>query len=230
MDLAPVEVDVVGRECEQLPEPEAGPVEHLDGREHDGVVGEELAEAEVLLLAPEGHLLGLVLADPGRLGAGVGAEPVVALGVGHDSHELRVERSHVRAGVGLAVPLPSLKDPVLPGEDVLSGDVAEPFLPEERDDLVVDHVLLGVPGVLADEGPHVLAVHLDEVGEAHVEGAARAAQEAVLELVRLLLGGEAPLALVLGVAVDVLVAELARPRSVLLQCGAHLAPPSSSPK
>lgn len=109
----------------------------------------------------------------------------------------------------------------MPVDDVARGDVADALGSEVRDDLVVDHVLLGGPCALAQIGAHVIGVDSDEVREPHVEGALRTAEKLRFEALGVLARGEPALALVPSLAIDVLVAELSRPGAVLLLARAH---------
>lgn len=102
-------------------------------------------------------------------------------------------RTHLMAHylrVGLSVLLLGLEKVVLPVDDVARGDVADALGSEVRDDLVVDHVLLGGPCALAQIGAHVIGVDSDEVREPHVEGALRTAEKLRFEALGVLARGE----------------------------------------
>ena len=70
-------------------------------------------------------------------------------------------------GVLLAVLVPCFKEIVLPVHDVSRRDVDDPHLAEERDELLVDHMLLAAPGSLPQPGAYILGVDLDELFEGH---------------------------------------------------------------
>ena len=65
------EVKVTGGEGQQLPLPDAAPVEHFKGVIGEGLVHHGLGEFQVLRLCPEQHFTSLGLAHIARLGSGI---------------------------------------------------------------------------------------------------------------------------------------------------------------
>lgn len=218
------EVDACGSERKQLSRPYARPIENLEGGVEQLVVGLRLGEPQILLLGSDVYAASVLGADARGFLERVGAEAVVSLGVVHDGGEGAVDRADVCLRVGLAVLLSESEDLVLPIDDVEQGYVPHALGAELRDDLAVDDVLAGGPGVLSDGRPHVLGVDVHEVCESHVHGAARSVR--VVEFERLGVGFllEAALALMLALPVDVLVPELARPAPILLSNRGHRIP------
>lgn len=168
-------------------------------------------------------------ADARRFLDRIGVEPVVSLGVVHDGGECAVDRAHVRLRVGLAILLPEGEDLVLPVDDIEHGYVPHALGAEFWDDLVVDDVLAGGPGVLPDRRFHIFGVDVYEVGKPHIHGSARPVRVVKLECLSIGLLLEPALALVLTNPVDVLVPELARPAPVPLSNRSHWIP-SFQPK
>lgn len=125
----------------------------------------------ILLLRPEVHLSAFLRAHLRYLPARVARQVVVALGMVEDGVQLVVDGSEVGGRVRLPVGVLVVDKLVLPADDVDGLDLGHPHLPEEGDDLVLDHVLLGQPGVLPDSRPNLGGVHVDEVREEHVHGA-----------------------------------------------------------
>lgn len=82
---------------------------------------------------------------------------------------------------------------VLPADDVDGLDLGHPHFPEEGNDLVLDHVLLGQPGVLPDSRLDLGGVYVDEVREEHVHGPVMDSKEVLLPHERFKLGGKASL-------------------------------------
>ena len=124
--------------------------------------------APALVLCPEVHFTGFLLAHGAGLLAGVLLQLVVPDGVVEDGAELGVDGSQVNRGVGLPVFVLAVHQLVLPGDDLLRGDAAELQLSEVRQQLCPDDVLLVVPGIFLQAGFHVLGVVVDEAGEGHV--------------------------------------------------------------
>ena len=144
-----------------------------------------------------------------------------------DGDRLVVDRAQVGVRVRPSRPGVALQEGVLPPDRVERRDLGHYHRPEEGDELVVDDVLLGPPGVLLQLRGDVVLVQLNEVEEADVERLALPGLEVPLEPVRIGLGREPALALAAGAAVGVLVAELARPCAVRLLPRCHLRQPPS---
>ena len=95
-----------------------------------------------------------------------------------DRRELVLDGPDVGLGELPAVLAPFVEELVLPVEDVPGRDVNDLHAAEERDELVVDHVLLAPPGGLPEPRPNVFGVDLDELLEGHA-GRSRLVREKV---------------------------------------------------
>ena len=139
-----------------------------------------------------------------------------------DGVQLVVDGPEVRGRVRLAIGVLVVDEQVLPANDVDGLDLRHPHLPEERDDLVLDHVFLGQPGVLPDSGLNLGGIYVDEVGKGHVHGPVMDSKEVLLPHERFKLGGKAPLDLVPLSAPAVSVEALGVERPVLASIYGHL--------
>lgn len=97
---------------------------------------------------------------------------------------------------------------LLPIEDVDGSDLVHALVPQEREDLVFDHVGPGLARGLPKAHLRILRIDLVEIGERHSGGALHALQELVLPITRFLLGLEPAFGLLLGFARPVLVVAL----------------------
>lgn len=111
---------------------------------------------------------------------------------------------------------------VLPADDVDGLDLGHPHLPEEGDDLVLDHVFLGQPGVLPDSRLDLGGVHVDEVRKEHIHGPIVDRQEVLFPHECFVLGGKAPLDLMPLRTPAVTVEALGVERPVLTSIDGHL--------
>lgn len=202
-------------------------VQDLERVEALRLVCYRVGKLQVLVLRPELHLAALGRPHPGSLGARVPGKPVVAHGVVEDGGELVVDRLQVRLRVGLAVRIAVRHEPVLPAHDVDGLDLVDAHLAEVREDLPLYHVLLRVPGVLAQSGHHARGVDVVEGREGGVHGLAGLLEELLLPCRGLGLVREASLGLVPLVAVVVAVPNLRRPCPVRFQSRRHISTPQS---
>ena len=220
-DDGPPEVDVVWREGEHLPDAQAAPVEDLERAEAVGLVGDRVCEPEVLVLRPEEHAARLVRPHLRRARTRAPAQAVEAHGVVEDRRELVVDGAQVRGRVGFAVGVAHGHQLVLPPDDVHGLYLVHAHLPEGRQQLVADHVLLADPRALAQAGLHVLLVHLEEGGEGGADRPLGLEPALLLPLEGRLLGGKAALRPVAPVPVVVAEPELRGPRPVVLPPHRH---------
>lgn len=104
-----------------------------------------------------------------------------------------------RVQIGLRVFEPVVRahghELVLPIEDVKCCDFVYALVPQEGQDLVLDHVGLGLARSLPKAHLRVLRIDLVEFGEQHGRCALHALQELVFPIARLLLGFEPALGL-----------------------------------
>ncbi len=170
-ELRGLEDEIGWGEGEELSTADTCPVEDLESVKGKRFVHDGLREPQILLLRPEVHLSAFLRAHLRYLPARVARQVVVALGMVEDGVQLVVDGSEVGGRVRLPVGVLVVDKLVLPADDVDGLDLGHPHLPEEGDDLVLDHVLLGQPGVLPDSRPNLGGVHVDEVREEHVHGA-----------------------------------------------------------
>ena len=119
-----------------------------------------------------------------------------------------MDRFQVHRRVGLAVLVLVVQHLVLPGDDLLSGDVAH-FQPAEvGQQLGADDMILGGPGVFLEPGLHIRRVEVHKAPEGHAQIGAGFVELFALPGLSLPFGLEAPflgllaLAVPVGVAVD----------------------------
>lgn len=139
-----------------------------------------------------------------------------------DGIQLVIDGSEIRGRVRLPVGVPVVDKLVLPTNDINRLDLGHPHLPEEGNNLVFDHVLLGQPGVIPDSRLDLGSVHVDEVREEHVHGAVMDCQEVLLPHKRFELGGKAPLDLMALRTPAITVEALGVERPVLASIYGHL--------
>ena len=125
-----------------------------------------------------------------------------------DGTELVVDGLEINRRIGFALLVLVVQHLVLPGDDLLGGDVAH-FQPAEvGQQFSTDDVLLGSPGVLLESGFHIRRVEVHETLEGHVQIGAGLVELFALPGLCLPFGLEAPflgllaLAVPVGVAVD----------------------------
>ena len=224
-----LEVDVLLGESQQLANSQPAPVQHLEGVVALRLVHDGFAEQQVLLPGPKLHLRPLPVADGyGGLDRAL-PQAVMPHGVVKYGACLVVERPQVRLAERLAGVVVGSEHLILPVDHVLAGDVVHAHLAEERDQLRLDDVLLGEPGVLLEPGAHVLFVALDKRLERHRHGAVHGCQEVRLPYRRRCLGDETALGLVAVLAILVVVVALHDPAlAVIALVDGHLLRPDSA--
>lgn len=173
-----------------------------------GLVAQLAAEAEVLLLSPEVHLVGVLLANLADLLHGVGCQAVVPHGMVHDGGELVADAVQVGRAERQSVAGPQLHQLVFPGDDVRRGDLVDGLGLEVGQNLRLDHRGLCVPSASAQARGDVLSVDPVEVSEGHGRRSLDAQQEIVLPSSGGALAGEAALGLLALLALPVAVPAL----------------------
>ena len=168
LELEAGEVEVWRRKGQELAKAQAAPVEHLEGVVALRLVGHRIGEAQILLARPEEHLAALGRAHARGLRAGVALEAVVAHGMVEDGGELVVHRAQIGWRVGLAPLVAVRHEAVLPAHHVDGFYLVHAHVAEVRQHLALDHVALGVPGMLAQARAHVGLVDLVEGGKGGV--------------------------------------------------------------
>ena len=117
-----------------------------------------------------------------------------------------MDRFQVHRRVGLTVLVFVVQHLVLPGDDLLGGDVAHLQPAKVRQQLGTDDMVLGGPGVLLEPGFHIRRVEVYEAPEGHIQIGAGLVELFPLPCLRLSLGLEAPLLGLLALAIPVSVA------------------------
>ena len=79
-------------------------------------------------------------------------------GMVENGAELVVDGFQIRLRIRLLLFIPKSQQLILPGDHVLCGNLADIPLPEIRQDLRLDDVLLREPGVFLEPGPDVLFI------------------------------------------------------------------------
>ena len=173
-----------------------------------GLVSKLAAEAQVLVLGPEVHLFGVLLADLADLVHGVGGKAVVLHRVVHDGGELVADAVQVGRAERQAVAGPQLHQLVFPGDDVRRDDLVDGLGLEIGQDFRLYHRGLGVPGASAQARGDVLPVDSVEVREGHGRRPLDTQQELVLPLSGGALAGETAFGLLALLALPVAVPAL----------------------
>ena len=154
---------------QKLPLPDAAPIKHLKGVEGQLLVHHHLRKFQVLLLGPEHHLPVFLISHAVRLLARIFSEVVVPNRVVEDGAELVMDRFQVHRRVGLAVLSLVVQHLVLPGDNLLGGDVAH-FQPNEvGQQLGTDDVVFSGPDVFLEPDFHIRRVEVHEALEGHIQ-------------------------------------------------------------
>ena len=125
-----------------------------------------------------------------------------------NSAELIVDGFQVHRRVGLSIFVLVVQHLVLPGDDLLGGDVAHLELAKVGQQLGADDVILGGPGVFLEPGFHVCRIEVHEALEGHIQIGGGFVELFPFPCLRLPLGLETPLlglfalAVPAGIAVD----------------------------
>ena len=203
-----LKIEISGRERQQLSFPDSAPVEHFKSVEGLRLVHHRLGKFQILFLGPEHHLSVFLLAHAACLLAGILPEVVVPHRMVKNGTELVVDGFEIHRRVGLAVFVLVVQHLVLPGDDLLGGDVAHFELTEVGQQLGADDVILGGPGVFLEPGFHVCRIEVHEALEGHIQIGGGFVELFPFPCLRLPLGLETPLlglfalAVPVGIAVD----------------------------
>ena len=201
-----LEVKICWGQSQQLPLSDTAPVEHLKGVEGQRLVHHHLGKFQVLFLGPEHHLPVFLFAHAPGLFTGILPQIVIPHRVIEDGGELVVDRFQVHRRIGLAVLVLVVQHLVLPGDNLLSGDVAH-FQPAEvGQQLGTDDVVFGCPGVLLKPSFHIRCVEIHEALKCHIQISTGLVELFPLPSLRLPLGLEAPLLGLLALAVSISIA------------------------
>lgn len=180
VDLLLFEVEILPGQRQQLPLPDAAPVEHLKAVVGDRLIHHGLGKAAVFLFRPDAHLAALLLTDsaghPGR----ILRQLVEAHGMIEDGAKLIVKGFQIGLGIGLSIGQFLLHHLILPADDLYGGDVSQTHISEKGDQLGVDDGGLGLPGAVLQAATQILLVDLAEVGKAHVQAGVQTQAEALL--------------------------------------------------
>ena len=141
-----LEVDVRRCECQQLSLPNPRVVHGHEYRVAGGTVFHALDKCLELVLCPEQHLIGVLLAHAPRLVAGVFFQVIVFDCVVENRRELVVDALEIGLGVRLAVFIPVAGQGVLPLAHVSGLDLVQRNFLEERRYLQVDQPFLAGNG------------------------------------------------------------------------------------
>lgn len=139
-------VDVRRCECQQLSLPNPRVVHGHEYRVAGGTVFHALDKCLELVLCPEQHFIGFLLAHAPRLVAGIFFQPIVFDCVVENRRELVVDALEIGLGVRLAVFIPVAGQGVLPLAHVSGLDLVQRDFLEERRYLQVDQLFLAGNG------------------------------------------------------------------------------------
>lgn len=168
---APARVEVRRGQRQQLAFADARPIQDREGQERDRLVHDLAPELQVLVASPELHLhRALLRAHLPRPAHRIGLEPVVPNRMVEHRGKLVADCAQVRLRKRLPRGIAQLLDVVLPMEHVRGGDLVDPEVTQVRQDLRLDDVRLGVPGVLLEARLHISLVKLVESRHGHVQG------------------------------------------------------------
>lgn len=158
-------IEVQQSKRKQLAESETAPIKDLEGVPALQLVAYRIREPQVLVPSPEEHLATLRRPHLGGSHAGVLQKSVEPDNVVENGAELIVEGSDVGWGVRIPVIVQIRHKLVLPANHIDELDLVDAHIAEVREDLAINHVLLRVPGVLAQPGLHLAGIHLAKRGE-----------------------------------------------------------------
>ena len=210
-----LKIEILCCQRQQLAHADAAPVQHLEGVVGHGLVHHGFSKFQILLLCPEQHFPVHLLAHVSGNFSGILLQAVILHRVVEDRAELAVDRLEIGRGIGLSVLLADAHERVLPCDHVAWLDLAECPILEVGENLGVNHVVLGFPGVLTDAFALIAPVDLNEVAELHVGVCVPLEQELPLPLQRIALELEASLHLLASCAGKIGVVERGVERSVL---------------
>ena len=210
-DRGLLEVDVRGRQRQQLAFPHAGVVQRHEDGVGRGLVHDGFDEGVELVLRPEQHLVGLLLAHASCLVAGILFQSVVLYRVVEDGDQLVVDDLEIGGRIGLAFFVPVTSQAVLPSSHVCGLDLVQGHFPEEGRDLEVDHPVFAGHGGGLEPLLHILHVDLDEVLETHPQAAVGLINEVPFPLLGFALGVEASFLFVDDLSRPILDADLNHP-------------------
>lgn len=188
------EVEVSGRQRQQLALADSAPVEHLKSVVRHRFIHDGLREPLVFLLRPELHFLRFLAPDVPHLGCRIALQPVVPDCVVQDRHQLVMDTLEIGRRVGLLLFIPVGQQLILPGDDVPGFDFAEHLLAKGGEELRPDHVLLAQPCIFLQTGPHVILIQLHEGFKGHVWISLGLQPKVTLPLLCFSPGGKAALA------------------------------------
>lgn len=188
------EVEVSGRQRQQLALADSAPVEHLKSVVRHRFIHDGLREPLVFLLRPELHFLRFLAPDVPHLGCRIALQPVVPDCVVQDRHQLVMDTLEIGRRVGLLLFIPVGQQLILPGDDVPGFDFAEHLLAKGGEELRPDHVFLAQLGVFLQTGPHVILIQLHEGFKGHVRISIGLQLKVALPLLLFPPGGKTPFA------------------------------------
>ena len=110
-----------------------------------------------------------------------------------DGAELIVNRLKVHRRIGLPLFILVVQHLILPGDDLLGGDVTHLQLAEVGEQLSADNMLLCGPSVFLEPGLHIRCVKFHKTFEVHIQISAGFMNLFTLPILCLSLGLEAPL-------------------------------------
>ena len=157
-DRSLLEIEVSRRERQEFSLAESAPVQHLEGVVRERFIHNGLREFQILLLRPEEHFIAFLASDGTDDGGWIALQTVVPDRVVQDGDHLIMDALQVGIGIRLFALIPEGQQFILPGDDILGVNLADDPLPEGWDQLLLNHVFLGLPGACLQARTDILFI------------------------------------------------------------------------
>ena len=119
-----LKIEVRRSEGQQFPFPDTTPIEHLKNIVGERLVHHGLGKFQILGLCPKQHLPVFLLPHAPSLFAWIVSEIVIADSMVKNSAQLIVDRFQIDRGVRFALIVLVVQHFILPGDNLLGGDIA----------------------------------------------------------------------------------------------------------
>ena len=159
-----------GVSASKLSHADAAPVEHLKGVIGQRLVHHRISEFQILFFCPVHHLPIFLFAHAASLFTGVFPENCryrtawLKMALSWVMHRFQIDRR-----IGFPLSIPVIDHGVLPGDDLLSGDIAHLELTEVGNKLGADDMFLGFPCVAFEANLHVCRILLHKALKRHLQ-------------------------------------------------------------
>ena len=96
-------------------------------------------------------------------------QPVILHRMIENGAELIVERFQIDRRIRISVLILAVQHFVLPCDDIFGLNIIDLSLPEIRENLRAENMILGMPGVFLDPTLHICRIGLYEAGKGHIQ-------------------------------------------------------------